>query len=333
MPPFPERASALLSRLHQKHAGTSDKRTWVIGGKDANMDKKEFNLTLNTGLKRSFTNGAGTPTNSGLLTPGGPPPVLTPAQELSGLDLNGDTLPPKKAPPPNLASAAHLSPQWQKGYNMLLLRTEGVLYEDVQVQIGLRSEYRGHMGCVILYYTNKSPASIGSFTTTFNNPSKETLVLNMSNIPEPTIDADSQIQQMIMLEANNVFIDPPTIRISYLAGALQALTLQLPVVLHKFMDPAQLKAEDFFKRWKQIGPAPRESQTVFGVEKGRKIDAGRTRKIMEGIKWGVLDGVDPNKKNFVGASVLHTAVGGKFGCLVRLEPNYETDVSTLFPRF
>src|SRR5699024_7253488 len=28
MPPFPERESALLSRLHHKHANTSDRRTW-----------------------------------------------------------------------------------------------------------------------------------------------------------------------------------------------------------------------------------------------------------------------------------------------------------------
>ncbi len=33
MPPFPERQSALLSRLHQKHASTSDKRTWVVEAK------------------------------------------------------------------------------------------------------------------------------------------------------------------------------------------------------------------------------------------------------------------------------------------------------------
>lgn len=215
---------------------------------------------------------------------------------------------------------------------MLLLRAEGVLYEDVQVQIGLRSEYRGHMGCVILYYTNKSSSPIGSFTTTINNPSKGPLSINPSNIPEPTIEADSQTQQMIMLEASNVFTDPPTIRISYLAGALQALTLQLPVVLHKFMDPAQLSAEDFFKRWKQIGSASRESQLVFGVEKGRRIDSSRTRKILEGFRWGVLDGVDPNTKNFVGASVLHTVQGGKFGCLLRLEPNYETNMFRLTVR-
>jgi len=323
MPPFPERTSALLSRLHQKHAGTSDKRTWVIGGKDANTDKKEFALTLNTGLKRSFTNGAATPiAGDGSLASSAKTGAFAPAQELAGLDLNGE--PPKKAAI-NLASPTHLSPDWHLGYNRLVIRSEGVLYEDVQIQVGLRSEYRTNMGCVILYYTNKSSVSIGSFTTTINNNSPGLVTINMQKTPDPTVPADGQIQQTLMLESTGVFPEAPTIRISYLAGALQALTLKLPVILTKFMEPAELSSEDFFKRWKQIGGA-REAQKVFGiVVRGHTIELSRTRKVLEGFRWGVLDGVDPNNKNFVGASVLHTT-GGKFGCLLRLEPNLETNV-------
>lgn len=43
---------------------------------------------------------------------------------------------------------------------------------------------------------------------------------------------------------------------------------------------------------------------------------------------GVLRGIDPNEKNVVGASVLHTGLG-KLGCLLRLEPNWETQVCFL----
>ncbi|KAF8531803.1 adaptin N terminal region-domain-containing protein [Trichophaea hybrida] len=304
--------------LLRTHAGTSDKRTWVIGGKDANVEKG-FDLTLNTGLKRSFTNGAGTSTNGGMSSPSKP---LTPTQELAGLDLNGDA--PKK-PPLNLALPAHLSPDWEVGYNRLLIRPEGVLFEDGQIQVGLRSEYRAHKGCIILYYTNKSSAPIGSFTTTINNNSPGQLIINCTNIPDPTVQPESQTQQTIMLEAHHIFSEAPTIRISYLAGALQALTLKLPVVPTKFMEPANLSGEDFLKRWKQIGGAPRESQKVFGIRiKGHRIEPPRTRRVIEGFKWGVLDGVDPNTKNFVCASVLHTLDGGKFGCLLRVEPNTDT---------
>lgn len=324
MPPFPERTSALLSRLHQKHATTSDKRTWVVGGKDANADPKEFSLVRsNTGLKRSFTEpvrkdrtpGAANGTNG----------VNTLSSDLAGLDMNIDTNKVLKAP--NLASAAHLSPDWEIGYNRLLLRAEGVLYEDAQIQIGLRTEYRGQLGCLIFYFTNRSSFPMGSFTTTLDNRSAEQLKTDIKGLPDTTIAPDGQTQQTIMFEAKNVFANPPTIRVSYLAGALQGLTLQLPVYLHKYMDPAELSAEDFFKRWKQIGGAPREAQRIFGLRnKNYTMNMGFVRKVVQGFRWGILDGVDPNAKNIVGATVLHTTEG-KFGCLLRLEPNFDTHVS------
>ena len=341
MPPFPERQSALLSRLHQKHANTSDKRTWVVGGKDANANEKEFSLGKNPGLKRSFS-ANGQVSNAG----GANGAVINGANghangsDLAGLDMT-DAGPhePKTLKAPNLASAAHLSPDWEIGYNKLLMKAEGVLYEDGQIQIGVRSEYRGQMACIILYFSNKSPSAVSSFTTTLDLDSseKENLSWEVKGLPESTISEGAQSQQMIMFEAKKVFDTSPTIRISYLAGALQALTLKLPVTIHKFMDPAELSAEDFFKRWKQIGGAPRESQRIFGLkgdrDMEREINDAFVRKTIDGFRWGILDGVDPNKKNFVGASVLHTGEGGKFGCLLRLEPNYTTQVShALFAR-
>ncbi|KAL2069903.1 hypothetical protein VTL71DRAFT_14582 [Oculimacula yallundae] len=339
MPPFPERQSALLSRLHQKHANTSDKRTWVVGGKDANANEKDFNLTKNPGLKRAFSENGVTGRANGAPNGTGSNGVNGHAKghnDLAGLNLmDAGPSEPKTLRAPNLASAAHLSPNWETGYNKLLLKAEGILYEDGQIQIGVRSEYRGQMACVILYFSNKAPTEVTSFTTTLDlEPAeKENLTWEVKGLPESTILEGAQSQQMVMFEAKKVFEKSPTIRISYLAGALQALTLKLPVTIHKFMDPAELSADDFFKRWKQIGGAPREAQRIFGVKGGREGDRETNdsfiRKTIDGFRWGILDGVDPNKKNFVGASVLHTGDGGKFGCLLRLEPNYTTGMVRL----
>ena len=331
MPPFPERTSALLSRLHGKHAGTSDKRTWIVGGKDANADSKEILLTQSTGLKRSFTptaNGTLSPTNGTHPTTNGISAATT--NGAHGLEDLEQTAPPKV---PNFASAAHLSQGWEFGYRRLLFSAEAILYEDAQIQIGVRSEYRGSMGCLILYFTNRTSTAIGSFTTTLDNPnSTEQLRIDTKSLPDSTIHSDAQAQQTIIFEAKGVFSLPPTIRVSYLAGALQALTLQLPVVMHKFMDAADLTADDFFKRWRQIGGAPREAQRVFGLQGGgggRGMgDAPWTKRVAEAFGWGVLRGIDPNEKNVVGASVLHTGLG-KLGCLLRLEPNWETQVCFL----
>ena len=325
MPPFPERTSALLSRLHGKHAGTSDKRTWVVGGKDANSDDKEISLTQSTGPKRSFTAQA-----NGSMSNGPPTPTTNGHAKTNGThgleDLDQPSTKPSK--PPNLASAAHLSPGWESGYRRLLFSAESILYEDMQIQIGVRSEYRTAMGCLILYFTNRASSSIGSFTTTLDNPNPtEQLRIDTKSLPDSQISPEGQAQQTVMFEAKAVFSLPPTIRVSYLAGSLQALTLQLPVVMHKFMDAADLSADDFFKRWRQIGGAPRESQRIFGlINSDQRIgDAEWTRRTAEAFGWGILRGVDPNDKNIVGASVLHTGIG-KLGCLLRLEPNWDTQV-------
>ncbi|CAG8958065.1 hypothetical protein HYFRA_00000409 [Hymenoscyphus fraxineus] len=321
MPPFPERQSALLSRLHQKHANTSDKRTWIVGGKDANANEKD--MVKNPGLNRTLsTNGNGVTNGATNGTNG----HAKGANDLAGLDMmDAGPSEPKTLKQPNLASTAHLSPDWEIGYNKLLLKGEGILYEDGQIQVGVRSEYRGQMACVILYFLNKAPVAVSSFTTTLDLDASEkgNLTWEVKGLPESTISQGSQSQQMIMFTAQNVFDKSPTIRISYLAGALQALTLKLPVTIHKFMDAAELTAEDFFKRWNQIGGAPREEQRVFGIKgSNREFNDSFIRKTVQGFRWGVLDGVDKNQKNFVGASVLHIGGGRKFGCLLRLEPNY-----------
>lgn len=315
MPPFSERTSVLLSRLHQRSAGISDKRTWVVGGKDANADKHEVFLAQQSGLKRSFTtivNGTSSGSN-------GTAAKASVSSDLAGLDLLSNS----DGPEPNLASAAHLSADWETGFNRLYFKDEGVLFEDAQIQVGLRSEYRVHLGVCKLYFTNKSSFPIGSFTTTLDNPSPESIKIDTKNLPDPDVQAQSQTQQTICFEAKGPFTKPPTIRISYLAGALQAYTLQLPVLMHKYMDASTLSPDDFFKRWRQIGGPPLEAQSTFSVQgKGRTITESFTRRIVEGFKFKILGGVDPNSKNVVGCTV-YQMDSGKTGCLLRLEPNYE----------
>lgn len=320
MPPFSERASVLLSRLHQKTAGTSDKRTWVVGGKDANTDKQEILMAQTTGLKRTFTtivNGSRNGTTNGSPTKG------SASNDLAGLDMSAKPA----APPPNLASAAHLSPDWEYGFNRLYFADEGVLFEDAQIQVGLRSEYRAHLGVVKIYFTNKASFQIGSFTTTLDNPAAPNLKIDTKSLPDSTVHPSAQTQQTLFVEAHGPFSEAPTIRISYLAGALQAYTLQLPILMHRYMDPSDLSAEDFFKRWRQIGGHPLEAQKTFSVvSKGRMIHEKFTRNIVTGFGWKILNSVDPNSNNIVGCAV-YQIENGKIGCLLRLEPNHEKNVS------
>lgn len=305
MPPFPERASALLSRLHMKRAGASDKR--------AAPQPRDRQTSANIG--------ASSPTS-----PGAPHRNGANGSNIMN-DLNGlDSMLDEAAQTTAADSTFSLSPNWQAGYERLLSQSEGILYEDAQVQVGLRSEYKSAMGCVIVYFLNKSRYPIDSFTTTIENRSGNAVMMDIRNIPDTTLEPQGQAQQTVMFEARGVFSASPHLRITYLAGSLQSLTLRLPILLHKYMEPAELTADEFFKRWKQIGGAPREAQAVFGMSAGRTFTVESTRQILAGLNWGILDKVDPNAKNFVGATVLHTSEAGRFGCLMRLEPNFDSMV-------
>ncbi|KIX06743.1 uncharacterized protein Z518_04719 [Rhinocladiella mackenziei CBS 650.93] len=323
MPPFSERASILLQRLHMKSVGTSERRTWLVGGKDANADKQEVLLAQQTGLKRTFTtivNGSpgksntnGTATNTAGAQNG------SASKDLEGLDMDGHD----DVTTPTLASTAHLSPDWEIGYDQMYFADEGVLYEDPQIQVGYRAEYRGHLGVVKMYFTNKASFSIGSFTTTLDNKSAPNLKIDTKSLPDSSVDADSQVQQTIVCTSVAPFAEPPTIRISYLAGALQGYTLKLPILPHRFMDPSELSAEDFFKRWRQIGAGPMEAQSTFGLRSPNATMSDKyIRDTVQGFRWRILETVDPNPKNIVGCAVLQLEKG-KTGCLLRLEPNQQ----------
>ncbi|KAK4939128.1 hypothetical protein LTR10_020522 [Elasticomyces elasticus] len=325
MPPFSERASILLQRLHKKSVGTSERRTWLVGGKDANADKQEVLLAQQTGLKRTFTtivNGGAQTNGNGTVSKnvtGAQSAAGGASKDLEGLDMNGHTDDAKS----NLASAAHLSPDWELGYEQMYFTDEGVLYEDPQIQVGLRAEYRGHLGVVKLYFANKASFPIGSFTTTLENKSAPKLKMDTKSLPDSSVGPDSQVQQTIICTSVAPFSEPPTIRISYLAGALQGYTLKLPILPHRFMDPSELSAEDFFKRWRQIGGGPLEAQSTFGLQnQGSELSDKHTRDVVSGFKWRILDNVDPNPKNIVGCAVLQLEKG-KTGCLLRLEPNHQ----------
>lgn len=308
MPPFPERASALLSRIHMK----SGRRTTTSQREGTTDRPQALQATGNMGLR--IEDGSDTPTGANGLPTNG-------MQDLHGL----------QAPPTAMNSnkigggLIALSSEREANFNNLLLHAEGVLYEDDQLQIGIRSQYRGHTGALVLYFQNKASVGIESFTTVIENPVQNSLRSDMKSLPESSIAPRSQAQQQLVFEAKNAFDQSPSLRISYLAGSHQAFNVILPIALHKYMEPAGLGAEDFFKRWKQIGGAPREAQGIFGpLGSSMTFTAEVIRRNLSGFQWGILENVDPNPKNYVGATVLHTTEGGKFGCLMRLEPNFDT---------
>lgn len=300
MPVFEARESALLRRVHrgalegEREGGL--KRTWLVGGKDARGEKEALKLKL---PRNKPTNGhvvPNTPTASEL--------------DLAGLQIVDEW------------DDSLLSTGWQTGFDRLILKEDGLLYEDSMIQIGFRSEYHGNLGRVGLFFGNKLTPGTAFSAFTVTVTSRTGLAYSSPTLPGSTLDGGTQFQWILNFDAQSAFTGEPRIKITYVAGSLQTIRLKLPVVLSKFMAPAPLPSpEDFFKRWKQIGPGePHEKQLVFASI--GTIDVDKARRIVAGLRWAVLDGVDKVGENIVGAGVVTTAKG-KAGCLLRLEPNLE----------
>ncbi|KAH9023756.1 Adaptor protein complex AP-2 alpha subunit [Lactarius hengduanensis] len=320
IPPFPPRESALLSRLNKKHGATEDKRTWVHGGRDVNQDREVAKV------KRDST--ADKPTNGATTTSTGASDVLA---SLQGLDLSepSSTTGPAVSTTLTMLAKPTIAPHLAVGTNVdrwfekLTYSDEGVLYEDVQIQVGIKSRYQGHIGQLAVYMGNKISAPLTSFTTKVDVDDPEALSVTFAKMPATMVAPRSQSQQILHVECKKAFTTPPVITVSFLAGSHQTIALRLPVVLTKFIEPVILGASDFFERWKLIGGPPREAQGIFPVNltSSGELDRERQQQVILGQKLSILPDVDPSPNNFVGAGVLHMSGDGKVGCLLRLEPN------------
>jgi AP-2 complex subunit alpha len=221
-----------------------------------------------------------------------------------------------------------VAPGLNKLYEELLWKSDGKLYEDVQIQVGIQSKYQAHFGHVAIYIGNKITAPLTSFTSTVHVSDSEALVASFAKMPPSMIASRAQTQQLLQVECKKAFSTPPILSVSFLAGSHQTIAIRLPIVISKFFSPVKLGQTDFFERWKLIGGPPRESQQVFPIvlTPAGTLDTAKHKQIVTGHHLEILPDVDPNPSNIVAAGVLHMSVEGKVGCLIRMEPNREAKV-------
>lgn len=327
MPPFPERESTLLLKLNEKIGDTEDKRVWVIGGKEANIERQEdlkrkvsmrLNSTDSTSSPSAAAAAAALPTQQ---SPSPSPQTATDLLAFDDLSISNTNIPAFGDVP--------LAPGYELGLHRQYYMQEGVLYEDNNLQVSVKSEYHGAHGRLALYLTNKTPMPLTNLVVHVESlPDK----LNVRTVgANPTeIGAGAQVQQLLQTECLDLFNDPPSMLIMYNNNA--TIHIKLPIVITKFQEPiSNMDGASFFKRWNQIGGPPRENQVIITSQVPIQLD--QVRALLSGFKLGLLLGVDPNPNNFVGAGVMDLGkTGGKVGVLLRLEPNMEQNMYRLTVR-
>uniref|UniRef100_A0AAY4CLM6 AP-2 complex subunit alpha n=1 Tax=Denticeps clupeoides TaxID=299321 RepID=A0AAY4CLM6_9TELE len=314
MPPFPERESSILAKLKKK------KGPGAVSSTEQEDGKREGG-ELNGGGER----GADSTIAASNSTP-------SPSADLLGLRSSG----PVSAAPPSAGSllvdvfseagpAAPAAAVNDDGFLRFVCKSNGVLFENQLLQIGVKSEYRQNLGEFfssphekpMCREINRPPVSMCLIV----------LYLNVQTKPvEPLVEGGAQVQQVINIECLTDFSDAPLLNIKFrYGGALQNLTLKLPVTVNKFFQPTEMVSHDFFQRWKQLSQPQQEAQKIFKASHGMDKEVLKGKRIM-GVMC--LINVDPNPENFVCAGVIQTKAQ-QVGCLLRLEPNAQAQMYRL----
>ncbi|XP_066127610.1 AP-2 complex subunit alpha-1 isoform X2 [Saccopteryx bilineata] len=334
MPPFPERESSILAKLKRKKGP----------GAGSALDEGRRDPSSND------INGGVEPTPSTVSTPSpsadllglraAPPPAAPQAPSGAGnllvdVSSDGPAAQPSLGPTPE---EAFLSPgpedigppipEADELLNKFVCKNNGVLFENQLLQIGVKSEFRQNLGRMYLFYGNKTSVQFQNFTPTVVHPGDlQTQLAVQTKRVAAQVDGGAQVQQVLNIECLRDFLMPPLLSVRFrYGGAPQSLTLKLPVTINKFFQPTEMAAQDFFQRWKQLSIPQQEAQKIFKAN--HPMDAEVTKAKLLGFGSALLDNVDPNPENFVGAGIIQTKAL-QVGCLLRLEPNAQAQMYRL----
>ncbi|XP_053116871.1 AP-2 complex subunit alpha-1 isoform X1 [Hemicordylus capensis] len=358
MPPFPERESSILAKLKKKKGPGA--------GSELDDGKKDPNSEINGGMEPSAST-ASTPSPSADLlglraAPSATSGVPTSAGNLlvdvfsdspsaatglvSGTEDNflSDLEPPPESPgsllveaglPADSGAAASVSEdpalpiaEADELLNKFVCKNNGVLFENQLLQIGVKSEFRQNLGRMYLFYGNKTSVQFQSFTPTVSYPGDLQSQLNIqTKAVEPLVEGGAQVQQVLNIECLSDFTEAPLINIKFrYGGTLQNLTLKLPITVNKFFQATEMQSQDFFQRWKQLSLPQQEAQKIFKAN--HPMDSEVTKAKLLGFGSALLEKVDPNPDNYVGAGIIQTKAL-QVGCLLRLEPNAQAQMYRL----
>ncbi|KAM4652596.1 AP-2 complex subunit alpha-1 [Discoglossus pictus] len=355
MPPFPERESSILAKLKKKKGpgavteleeGKKEQNSEINGGVDptpstASTPSPSADLL---GLRAAPVTASAAPSSGNLLVDVFSDTTSATATIAPGAEDNflSDLDPPSESPASLLVDAAQPSDsgtavsedpalplaEADELLNKFVCKNNGVLFENQLLQIGVKSEFRQNLGRMYLFYGNKTSVQFQSFTPTVSYPGDLQNQVNIQTKPvDPLVEGGAQVQQVLNIECLTDFDEAPLINIKFrYGGTLQNSTLKLPITVNKFFQATEMPSQDFFQRWKQLSLPQQEAQKIFKAN--HPMDSEVTKAKLLGFGTALLENVDPNPDNYVGAGIIQTK-SVQVGCLLRLEPNIQAQMYRL----
>ena len=122
------------------------------------------------------------------------------------------------------------------------------------------------------------------------------------------INPHQQGQQMLQLECNGPYGEPIQLALRFATAAgQQQVLLPLPLPPTKFVQPLNVDGPEFFRRWKAFDG--KEKQDVFKLVSNPLDPAKVESTLASGMRFALLEAVDPNAANYVACGWLATKGG------------------------
>ncbi|KAL9247389.1 hypothetical protein vseg_020825 [Gypsophila vaccaria] len=200
-------------------------------------------------------------------------------------------------------------------FQTLCLKDSGVLYEDPNIQIGIKAEWRGHQGRMVLFLGNKNTGPLESVQALILPPAH--LKLELSLVPD-TIPPRAQVQCPLEIVNLRPSRDVAVLDFSYKLGtSMVNVKLRIPAVLNKFLAIMSVSAEEFFPQWRSLsGPPLKLQEVVRGV---RPMSLIEMANLFSSYHLMVCPGLDPNPNNLVVCTTFYSESTKAMLCLMRIE--------------
>ncbi|KAF2587462.1 hypothetical protein F2Q70_00035656 [Brassica cretica] len=182
-------------------------------------------------------------------------------------------------------------------------------------RIGVKAEWRGHHGRLVLFLGNKVTSPLTSVQALILPPAH--LKLELSLVPD-TIPPRAQVQCPLEVMSIRPSRDVAVLDFSYKFGtSMVSAKLRLPAVLNKFLQPLQLTSEEFFPQWRSLsGPPLKLQEVVRGV---RPLSLPEMENLFNSFRVTICPGLDPNPNNLVASTTFYSENTRPMLCLARIE--------------
>eukprot|EP00667_Euglena_gracilis_P001518 EG_transcript_1519 len=214
-------------------------------------------------------------------------------------------------------------------FHALLMSDKGVVFEDANLQVGVKLEFHGPNGRATVFFGNKSAGSqVTGLSSNCLTPGAGARV--HANQVAPMVAPKQQVQQLINMECVDLFDQAPRMELAFECDNQRyKFALDFPLVVAKFIEPYKITKDQFFNAWRNTPCTPNPPEpVVFTTNKPIDVEANATG-LATGFRLHILRAVDNNNDNMVGCGQWISKAQPPVPVLVNVESNLQASAIRL----